>query len=89
MTRVFVKDPSAKLDFSIDWSAWLGSDTIATAEWTVPDGITKSLESKTTTTTTIWLVGGTAHQQYAVTCRITTNGGRIDDRTIYVKVRNK
>lgn len=89
MTRVFTKDPAAKLDFSIDWSSWLGSDTIATAEWTVPDGITNALESKTATTTTIWLEGGTAHRQYAVACRITTNGGRIDDRTIYVEVRNK
>ena len=30
MPRNFTKDPDAVLDYEFDWSAWLGTDTIAT-----------------------------------------------------------
>ena len=29
----FVKDPDATLDYSFDWSPWLGTDTISTSQW--------------------------------------------------------
>ena len=52
----FVKDPSAVLDYVINWSTWLGSDTITgTPTWTVPTGITKDSQSNSTTAATIWL----------------------------------
>ena len=85
----FMKDPNSTLDFAIDWSAWLGTDTIATATWTVPTGITKVTDSASTTVATIWLSGGTAGAQYDLLCRITTAGGRTDDRTISIYAREK
>ncbi|MCJ7440416.1 MAG: hypothetical protein MUO25_02375 [Thermoanaerobaculaceae bacterium] len=85
----FTKDPNAVLDYSIDWSHYLGTDTIATATWTVQAGLTKVTESKTTTTATVWLSGGTAGTDYPVICRITTVGGRTDDRTITIRVRER
>jgi hypothetical protein len=87
--KSFTKDPDATLDYTIDWSLWLGTDTISTAVWTVPTGITKTAESHTTTLTTIWLSGGTVDAEYQVTCRITTAGGRIDDRTITIDVHQR
>jgi len=78
----FTKDPSAVLDYAIDWSAWLGSDTIATSTWSVPTGITRDSDTNTTTRATIWLSGGTAGQTYQLTNTITTAGGRTDQRTI-------
>ncbi len=83
----FIKDPNAILDFGLDWSPWLGADTIATSVWTLPAGITQQSASNTTTTTTIWLSGGTAGTKYLVTNRITTAGGRTDDRTMTINVK--
>lgn len=83
------KDPNAVLDYLIDWSAFLGTDTIATSTWIVPTGITKDSDTRTTTTTTIWLSSGTAGHTYELTNRITTAGGRTDDRTVLIAVLEK
>jgi hypothetical protein len=85
----FLKDPDATLDYSIDWSVYLGADTISAVTWTVPTGNTKVSDSHTTTVATVWLLGGAAGVDYPVTCRITTVGGRIDDRTILIRVRQR
>jgi len=83
------KDPDAILDFAVDWGAWLDDDTIVTATWVVPAGLTMTAESHTATTHTIWLSGGAARHSYAVTSRITTSGGRADDRTFNVNVAER
>lgn len=88
-TQLFVKDPSARLDYEVNWSAWLDSDTIASVAWTVPSGITNYSTSNTTTAATIWLSGGTHGQEYLVTCQITTTGGRINQRSFKVVVRDQ
>lgn len=86
---VFTKDPNALLDFSRDWSPWLGSDTIATSTWTVPTGLTAAANTKDETSTTVWLSGGTANTDYVVTNRITTAGGRTEDRSWLIQVRER
>jgi hypothetical protein len=83
------KDPSAVKDYSIDWSAWLAGDTISTSTWTVPAGITKDSDTKTNTFTTIWLSGGALFSRYRLTNRIVTTGGRTEDRSIEIIVRNQ
>jgi len=87
--KLFGKDPNAVLDYAIDWSSWLGTDTISTSAWTVASGITKTGESKTSTKATIWLSGGTAGVTYELTNRIVTTAGRTDDRTIGIVVGEK
>lgn len=89
--KTFTKDPDALLDYTLDWSTdgWLGSDTIASVTWVIPAGITKTTDTNTTTTATAWLSGGTVDTDYTVTCRITTAGGRIDDRSLLIQVRNR
>lgn len=84
--KTFVKDPSAKLDYMVDWSAWLGADTIASSIWVTPVGLTASAPSNTTITATVWLESGTVGSQYTVTNRITTAGGRTNDRSILIQV---
>ncbi len=83
----FLKDPDAVLDYQINWAAWLGTDTISSSTWTVPTGITKNSDTNSTTTTTIWLRGGTAGTEYTLTNRIVTAGGRTADRSIVIVVR--
>ena len=83
------KDPQARLDWRVDWSEWLGDDTIATSSFAVETGLTKDSEDNDTTTATVWLSGGTAGERYTVTNHIVTAGGRIDERTFRIEVRER
>ena len=85
-SNVFRKDANAVLDFQIDWSNWLGIDTLATSTWTIPSGIMQDSASNTTTTATIWLSGGTVGTAYTLTNRITTAAGRTQDQSITILV---
>lgn len=85
----FVKDPEAVLDYVVDWSDWLEADTISASQWTVPTGITIVTSSFTDTAATVWLSGGTVGERYDVTNGISTDGGRDDDRTITIQVKQK
>lgn len=91
MADVVEKDPDAELDWERDWGPWLApfGDTILSSTWIVPTGITKTDESNTSTTATVWLSGGTAGLRYTVTNRITTVGGRTDDRSMTVFVNDR
>lgn len=86
----FNKDPNAVLDYGFDWSSWLQTgETISSATWTVPTGITKTSQTESTTETIVWLSGGTAGTSYDVSCRIVTSQGRTDDRTMTIKVAER
>jgi len=88
--RTWSKDPNAVLDWAFDWSRWLSaSETISSAVIEVESGLTKDSQSNTTTTVTVWLSGGTLGVTYDVTCRITTNQGRTDERTIGIRVTDR
>jgi hypothetical protein len=86
-----IKDPNAVLDYVVDWAPWLadsGSDTITAVVWTAT-GLTITSSSFTTTDATVRLSGGTSGTLYTVSCRITTAGGRIDERSFKLRVRDK
>ncbi|PQM45213.1 hypothetical protein C1Y40_04639 [Mycobacterium talmoniae] len=89
---MFVKDPSATLDYTVDWSAWMPSgDTIKTAAWTATTGLTVASSpaaSTTATTATTFVSGGTAGQSYTLTCEITTTAGRTDSRSMTIAVQD-
>jgi hypothetical protein len=80
------KSVTATKDFGVDWTNWLGSDTIATSSWTVPAGITEVTRSNTTKITTIWLSGGTLGTAYTLTNTITTAGGRSETAQITISI---
>lgn len=89
------KDYNAKLDYTFDWSLWLTgiSDTIVSELTSIAgDGVAtigSPVTTNTSTSVTVWVTGGTVGQQYLVTCKITTTGGRIDERTIAINVRDR
>lgn len=85
----FTKDPDAVLDYIVDWSRWLAGDTIAASLWIVPADLTKVTESNLATKAIVWLSGGTAGQSYTVTNRITTAGGRTEDRSFTIRVEDR
>jgi len=89
MAQKWTKDADAVLDYTIDWGStgdWLGSDTISSSTWTADSGITIDSSTNTTTTTTVWLSGGTAGATYTVTNRIVTVAGRTEDRDLQILI---
>ena len=85
----YTKDPSAVLDYQINWGTWLDTDTISTSAWTAEAGITIDSDTSTTTTATVWLSGGTTNRDYEVVNTITTAAGRTDQRTITIRCRDR
>lgn len=79
-----LKAPSAVLDYGFNWALWLVDDTIDTAEWTIPTGLTSSKTATDDVKSVVWLEGGTFGVLYEVPCKIITNGGREDVRTLRV-----
>ena len=83
-----IKDPGATLPYGLDFTDWLvddlASDTIASATWTVPTGLTKESEILTTTKAGVVLSGGTAGATYDVVCHFVTAGGYEDERTLRI-----
>lgn len=82
------KDKDARLDYIWDWTAWLAdiSDTIASHVITVDTGITADSSAVISGTVAAFIAGGTVGTTYRASCRITTTAGRIDERSIFLKV---
>ena len=76
-----LKDPDAILDYAFNWALWLGTDVISTSTWILDTGLTKVSDTNTSTLATVWISGGTAGATYNITNRITTAGGRTEDRS--------
>ena len=87
------KDPDATLDYPFDWTPYLTDigDTISSVVWVLDPSLTKVNSAFDSMHATVWVSGGIAPVLPAlnavpVTCRITTTGGRTDDRTIFLKI---
>ena len=98
------KDPDEQLDYSVDWSRYLGTNTISSVVWkidnadgvkqtwvatTVVDGLQYVSASNSSTVTTIQLGLGTANKNYTIYCQITTSDGVTTERKITLKVRER
>lgn len=83
----FTKDPNSTIDFAIDWNQWLVNDVVTASSWEVPAAFTIQSEGVTENVTRAFLTGGVANLDYTITNRITTSGGRIEDRSVLVQVR--
>jgi hypothetical protein len=85
------KDPADVLDYALNWSDQLGltspADTISSATWTVPAGLTAGAQSVVGGVATTWLSGGVAVTDYTITCRIVTAGARTLERSVMLFVK--
>lgn len=92
MPDSYIKDPSARLEYSWDWTLWLAdvSDTISSATVTVPDGLT-AVGSPVVDDgfVTQRVSGGTVDGAYRMVCQITTTGGLIDERSIHLTITER
>ncbi len=90
MPQTFVSsmDPDEVRDFGIDWSADIGSNTIASSVWTVVSGtITIVADSHTTKTTTVRLHGGVVGTKPAVLNHIILSDGEELELTCSIKIK--
>ena len=93
---VIIKDPDAVLDYIFDWTLWLDDvvDTIATQTVTTPTvsgSIVIDDSNSVGKTVVAYISGGTVGQTYPVTCQIVTAASppRTDERTIYIKIKER
>lgn len=86
-----LKDPDAILDYSWDWTDWLAdvADTISSKTIIAQSPLVVVSSSVVSGIVTAFISGGVVGTTYSVTARINTVGGRIDDRTIYLKVKDR
>ncbi|MFK0288255.1 hypothetical protein ACIQVL_48460 [Streptomyces sp. NPDC090499] len=92
MANSYTKDPAALLDYSWDWSGWLADvgDTISTATVTVPAGLTAvGAPTVSATTVTQRVSGGATDQSYRMVCQITTAGGLVDERSMFLTINDR
>lgn len=98
------KDSAEVVDFSIDWSRFLGDTTISSVTWYIDDadgiktqvadidvvnGLQKVSQSNTTTVATIRLGIGTNNVRYKVSCLITTSQSLQFERSVHVTIKEK
>lgn len=97
----FPKDPDSVLDYVFDWQAlsngtgesdWLQpAETIDTHQITIDTGLTldSSQLFNASTAVRVWLSAGTPGERYKVACKITTSLGRVDERTMIIRVMER
>lgn len=86
LTLSVEKDPDAVKNWTFRATSWLDGDTISSATVTAESGLTVDSYSTDGDDVEAWLSGGTAGQQYIMTCRITTAAAVTDDISVTVLV---
>lgn len=85
----FSKDPTSVLDYSIDWSDFLGDDSISSSSWSLDAGIGNAGSMFCRNLSTIFLSGGSNGVGYNARNTIVTAGSRTETRTIKINVVNR
>ena len=90
----YVKAPEERLDYDVDWSAWLEvGETIAskTVTSTVVGGTDVTIESSSIVGSRVvaWISGGTLGAQSTVAFSMTTSAGRQSRREITIVVARR
>jgi hypothetical protein len=85
------KDPSSKLDYTVDWTDWLDGDTIVEASAVLDEDVSNLVIESTTIKegrfVCVVLSGGTANTTGAVNVAITTSAGKYSKATVRLLVR--
>jgi SPP1 family predicted phage head-tail adaptor len=93
VTFDLTKDPDSVIDTGINWLPTMNEsspqDTISTSAWAADNELTVDSDTNTTSTTTVWVSGGTEGKYANLVNKITTPAGRTHDRTIVVKIQNR
>lgn len=98
------KDKDEITDYSVDWSRFLGTDTLAAAVWFIQDsdGTKEQVDDAEIVNGLQFVQGtlsgqaatarfslGTNNVRYTITCQITTGNGLQYERSIFLRVKEK
>jgi len=98
------KDKDEILDYSVDWSRFLGDDTLSAAVWFIKDasGVKTQVADASIVNGLQFVNGtlsgkvstarfslGTNNIRYTITCQITTGNGLQYERSIFLRVKEK
>jgi len=93
------KDPAAILDYTFDWFDWLKGeqvrgiaqpdDAIIAHTVTATNGLQITNTTADSNSVTAWVAGGTAGQVHSITCKIQTQLGRTDERTMRIRIEEQ
>jgi hypothetical protein len=98
------KDKDEIVDYSVDWSRFLGDDTLAAAVWYIndADGVKTQVNEATMVNGLQFVTGtlsgrvstarfslGTNNIRYTIICSITTGSGLQYERSIFLRVKEK
>lgn len=91
---IFLKDPGARLDYAIDWSAgYLGNEAITDSVWQVAPSaagaVVVDASSVSAGRTAVTVSGGLPGFVYRVANLVTFSDGRRDERTLVVRVEER
>lgn len=91
---LFLKDPGAALDWTVDWAAgYLGDETIAGSEWSVMPvengGIAIVSSARQARRTAATIEGGIAGHVYRVANRVMLTNGQADERSLTIRVEQR
>lgn len=90
----YLKDPQSRVDYAVDWSpGYLDGQTIAESAWSVVPAESGGIEideaSFDLTRAAVTLAGGVAGHVYSVSNRVTLSDGRVDERSITLRVEDR
>lgn len=98
------KDKDETQDYTVDWSRFLGDDTIGSVAWyiyttddvktevsatDVVSGLQAISFTNTDTAATIRLGLGTNNVRYKIGCKITTTESLVFERSVFLRIREK
>jgi hypothetical protein len=90
----FNKDPSDLLDYGFEWARWMPeTDSISQSSWAVtgPDATLITglpFIDAANQTTGVYLSGGTLKGKYTLTNTMTTDQGRVKERSMLIVIIN-
>ena len=84
----FFQDPSAVLDYRVDWTDWLDGDTITSGTFSASPTLPVVILQQSTGTAigTVWISNGVSGVTYTINHHIETTGGRTDERTFSIAI---
>ena len=99
------KDPDEQLDYSVDWSRFLGTGvTVVSVEWFVDNasgtktaidegetvnGVQNVSKTNTDTVATLNIGLGTKNTEYKFYCRITDSSGSQGERVVKLRIKER
>ncbi|ETI65078.1 hypothetical protein C100_03845 [Sphingobium sp. C100] len=90
---LIVKDPQARIDHAIDWSAYLAGQSLIASGWTVgpdePGGVTVEATVFEAQRSSARLAGGMVGRLYRLTNRVTLSDGQMDERSVTIRVEER